>query len=203
MPAVRRFQAYYDGLEQLNENRIGRGAIGPYGQSLGEGDADLAANLLGIRVQTFDIDNAMAQKVGRAQRKVKRAKSAFTQSNAYRTANVANRQEILEAYIKSQELKFRDMKELRNIIKPFLKLTPDGQNISRAKLEQILTKQERFALKDITLLDQAMNNVFIPDELTDANKKKLFRGGKITSDDPLIRAIEEYIEEIAGTKLED
>ena len=203
MPAVRRFQAYYDGLEQLNENRIGRGAIGPYGQSLGEGDADLAANLLGIRVQTFDIDNAMAQKVGRAQRKVKRAKSAFTQSNAYRTANVANRQEILEAYIKSQELKFRDMKELRNIIKPFLKLTPDGQNISRAKLEQILTKQERFALKDITLLDQAMNNVFIPDELTEANKQKLFRGGKITSDDPLIRAIEEYIEEIAGTKLED
>ena len=95
------------------------------------------------------------------------------------------------------------MKELRKIIKPFLKLTPDGQNISRAKLEQILTKQERFAMKDISLLDQAMNNVFIPDELTDANKQKLFRDGKITSDDPLIRAIEEYIEEIAGTKLED
>lgn len=203
MPAVKRFQAYYDGLEQLNENRIGRGAIGPYGQSLGEGDANLAANLLGIRVQTFDIENAMAQKVGRAQRKVKRAKSAFTQSDAYQKANIANRQEILEAYIKSQELKFRDMKELRKIIKPFLKLTPDGQNISRAKLEQILTKQERFAMKDISLLDQAMNNVFIPDELTDANKQKLFRDGKITSDDPLIRAIEEYIEEIAGTKLED
>lgn len=203
MPAVNRYKAYYDGLEQLNENRIGRGAIGPYGQSLGEGDADLAANLLGIRVQKFDIDNAMAQKVGRAQRKVKRAKSAFTQSDAYINANVANRQELIDAYINSQELKFRDMKELRNIIKPFLKLTPDGQNISRAKLEQILTKQERFALKDISLLDQAMNNVFIPDELTDANKRKLFRDGKITGDDPVIRAIEEYIEEIAGTKLED
>ena len=203
LPAVNRYKAYYDGLEQLNENRIGRGAIGPYGQSLGEGDADLAANLLGIRVQTFDIDNAMAKKVGKAQRKVKKAKSAFTQSDAYQTANIANRQELLEAYINSQELKFRDMKELRNIIKPFLKLTPDGQNISRAKLEQILTKQERYALKDTSLLDQAMNNIFIPDELTNANKQKLFRDGKITGDDPVIRAIEEYIAEIAGTKLED
>tara|TARA_R110002050_G_scaffold260174_1_gene399628 strand:+ start:17 stop:1669 length:1653 start_codon:yes stop_codon:yes gene_type:complete len=203
LPAVKRYKAYYDGLEQLNENRIGRGAIGPYGQSLGEGDADLAANLLGIRVQTFDIDNAMAQKTGRAQRKVKKAKSAFTQSDAYLNANVANRQEILEAYINSQELKFRDMKEFLNTIKPFLKLTPDGQNISRAKLEQILTKQERYNLKDTSLLDQALNNVFIPDELTDENKKFLFRSGKITGDDPLIRAIEEYMEEIAGTKLED
>ena len=203
MPAINRYKAYYDGLEQLNENRIGRGAIGPYGQSLGEGDADLAANLLGIRVQKFDIDNSMAQKVGRAQRKVKRAKSAFTQSDAYQKANIANRQELLEAYINSQELKFRDMKELRNIIKPFLKLTPDGQNISRAKLEQILTKQERFDLKDISLLDQAMNNVFVPDKLTTANFKYLEKSGKITGDDPVIRAIEEYMTEIDGTKLED
>ena len=72
LPAVKRYKAYYDGLEQLNENRIGRGAIGPYGQSLGEGDADLAANLLGIRVQTFDIDNAMAQKQEERKEKLKK-----------------------------------------------------------------------------------------------------------------------------------
>ena len=89
LPAIRRYKDYYEGLEQLNENRIGRGAIGPYGQSLGEGDADLAANLLGIRVQTFDINNALAQKVGRSLRKIKRAKSAFTQSPAYSEFNIS------------------------------------------------------------------------------------------------------------------
>ena len=58
-------------------------------------------------------------------------------------------------------------------------------------------------MKDISLLDQAMNNVFVPDKLTTANFKYLEKSGKITGDDPVIRAIEEYMTEIDGTKLED
>ena len=203
LPAVRRYKDYYEGLEQLNENRIGRGAIGPYGQSLGEGDADLAANLLGIRVQTFDIDNALAKTAGRSLRKIKRSKSAFTQSPAYSEFNISKREDLVNAYINSQELKYRDLKEFRNTLKAFRKLTPDGRPITKDKLEQILTKQERFALKDTSLLDQALNNVFVPDELTKSNLQFLEKSGKITRDDPAIRAIEEYISEIAGTRLEE
>jgi hypothetical protein len=203
LPAIRRYKDYYEGLEQLNENRIGRGAIGPYGQSLGEGDADLAANLLGIRVQTFDINNALAQKVGRSLRKIKRAKSAFTQSDAYSEFNISKREDLVNAYINSQELKHRDLKELRNTLKVFRKLTPNGRPLTRDELEQALTKQERFALKDTSLLDQALNNVFVPDELTGSNLQFLEMSGKITSNDPAIRAIEEYMAEVAGTRLEE
>ena len=203
LPAIRRYKDYYEGLEQLNENRIGRGAIGPYGQSLGEGDADLAANLLGIRVQTFDINNALAQKVGRSLRKIKRAKSAFTQSPAYSEFNISKREDLVNAYINSQELKHRDLKELRNTLKAFRKLTPNGRPLTRDELEQALTKQERFALKDTSLLDQALNNVFVPDELTKSNLQFLEMSGKITSNDPAIRAIEEYMAEVAGTRLEE
>ena len=170
---------------------------------MGEGDADLAANLLGIRVQTFDINNALAQKVGRSLRKIKRAKSAFTQSPAYSEFNISKREDLVNAYINSQELKHRDLKELRNTLKAFRKLTPNGRPLTRDELEQALTKQERFALKDTSLLDQALNNVFVPDELTKSNLQFLEMSGKITSNDPAIRAIEEYMAEVAGTRLEE
>ena len=96
------------------------------------------------------------------------------------------------------------MRKLREIIKPFLKLTPNGKTLTYAELEDILTKQERFALKDISLLNQALENTFIPDELTSENLQKLLLDGKIKSmDDPAILEIYRFMQEIDGLRLED
>ena len=203
-PAVKRLNQYYTSLEELNENRKGRGPIGKYGQSLGDGDSSLWPQLAGVRVQLFDIDNAMARNVGMAQRDVKRSKNEFIGRPAYRDSGISRPQELVDDYVTSQEIKYERMRKLREIIKPFLKLTPNGKTLTYAELEDILTKQERFALKDISLLNQALENTFIPDELTSENLRKLLFDGKIEAmDDPAILEIYRFMQEIDGLRLED
>ena len=204
VPALKRLNQYYTSLEELNENRKGKGPIGPYGQSLGDGDSSLWPQLAGVRVQLFDIDNAMARNVGLAQRDVKRSKNEFTDKPAYRDYGISRPQELVDDYVESQEIKYERMRKLREIIKPFLKLTPNGKTLTYAELEDILTKQERFALKDISLLNQALENTFIPDELTESNLKYLLKSGKIKSmDDPAILEIYRFMQQIDGLSLED
>ena len=204
VPAVQRYFNYYRSLEELNKNRTGQGAIGPYGQSLGEGDKNLAANLLGVRVQTHDLDSSMARQVGEMQRQVKKSKQAFTRSSAYSDKGRNDPEGLVKAYVNSQEIKYRDMKELRQTIKPYLKLTPDGRPLTLKKLEQILSRDSRYSVKDISLLEQAMNNVFVPDIPTDDNIQFLLKSGKIIeSNDPAMNLIYEYAESINNTRLED
>ena len=204
MPAVERYRSYYDSLETLNKNREGEGPIGPYGQSLSENDSDLFAQLAGVRVQTLDLNNQMAQKISQGAKKVKEAKSTFTKSDAVRNQDKGDPEALVLAFVNSQELKFRDMQKLRKIILPFLKLTPDGKTMTYNQLKAILSKDKRYALKDKAIVSGAINNKFRADRLTKDNLRALLKGGKIESrNDPVLEIIYEFIADMDGTRLED
>ena len=54
------------------------------------------------------------------------------------------------------------------------------------------------------MLNHALENTFIPDELTSENLRKLLFDGKIEAmDDPAILEIYRFMQEIDGLRLED
>ena len=204
MPAVRRSMQAERSLRDLNNFRQGRGAIGKYGQTLGEGDSDLFANLAGVRVQTLDLNNQFSQLVNKALNSVKDARKTFTGSPAFKgDRTIVDPQQLFDAYVNSQEIKIDEMQKLRNIIEAFQYLTPDGRKMTEEDIFNSLTKDRVYGIKDMEIFNNARRNIFIADVMTDPDFNFLIQSGKMNLNSPEVQAIYNWINSVNGTKLED
>ena len=204
MPAVRRSMQAERSLKDLNSFRQGRGAIGKYGQTLGEGDADLFANLAGVRVQTLDLNSQFGRLVNERLNSVKDARKTFTGSPAFKgDRTIVDPQQLYDAYVNSQEIKIDEMQKLKNIIEAFQYLTADGRKMTEEDIFNSLTKDKVYGLKDMEIFNNARRNIFIADAMTDPDFNFLIQSGKINLNSPEVEAIYNWINSVNGTKLED
>jgi len=203
MPAIDKHLQYHRSLKELNENRLGKGAIGKYGETLTEDDANLFQTLAGIKIKNFDITNQLGRTVKSRVRDLNKARKTFTSSEAFTDLSGRDDQGLVDSYVNSQELKLDVLKEFKRELEAFRYLTPDGVKMSDDQLFLALTKDERYPVKNRELINNVLNNVFLADPLTKNQIKALTRSGKIDWPLGAIKKIEEIYHMINDSQIEE
>jgi|TARA_R110000824_G_scaffold337326_2_gene523826 hypothetical protein len=203
VPAIDKHLQYHRSLKELNENRLGKGAIGKYGETLTEDDANLFQTLAGIKIKNFDITNQLGRTVKSRVRDLNKARKTFTSSEAFTDLSGRDDQGLVDSYVNSQELKLDVLKEFKRELEAFRYLTPDGVKMSDDQLFLALTKDERYPVKNREIINNVLNNVFLADPLTKNQIKALTRSGKIDWPLGAIEKIEEIYHILNGSQIEE
>tara|TARA_R100001443_G_scaffold10317_4_gene19915 strand:+ start:196 stop:4173 length:3978 start_codon:yes stop_codon:yes gene_type:complete len=198
VPLLSKRLQYERSLKERQE--FGLGAVGKYGNTLTEDQVALWPNLAGLQTQRLDLTTALGKKLPALARQVQGSRKAFKDSPAYKDQTQNSPEDLLEAYLSSQDIKVREYKRLKKAADAFNILT-DGDPLSPSSEDYFrgITQDGKYKVNNAIqkIIQNAWDNRFMPDVLTDEDFRFLRNTGKTVP----IQDIEELYRLYESTKI--
>jgi len=146
------------------------------------------------------VGSALGKKLPALARQVQGSRKAFKDSPAYKDQTQNSPEDLLEAYLSSQDIKVREYKRLKKAADAFNILT-DGDPLSPSSEDYFrgITQDGKYKVNNAIqkIIQNAWDNRFMPDILTDEDFRFLRNTGKTVP----IQDIEELYRLYESTKI--